>query len=288
MEHTGMYQQDFRKYKAQELDNDKKLNSYDENYRANWTNISGIQNLLHRGSSKYLYAINPFSRIQVMRHTLDVFEEEIGDEIKKTYLATFVPERFAFPLDEAQNFNPHKLKRLIRASMKGQDYFGAIEASIYPNHEHRSSMTKGLVHFHAHLLVWDSSHKDLKLVEETVARKNKSFIWREEAFHFEKAREADVGNILGYIMKSPANQYGLEYDPDNPEFASGLTRKYRQTKTEIRSGNAAKLALIMQDMYIDKLLVAGGEGVSMKREIIKRSLSRYHHEEAMKKLRRTG
>jgi hypothetical protein len=67
------------------------------------------------------------------------------------------------------------------------------------------------------------------------------------------------------ILKSPCKEYsiGKRRECDKKTGAD----KFKQNSRKIRSGNRVKLFHLMQEMYLDKLVLAGAEGCELLRRI---------------------
>ena len=75
------------------------------------------------------------------------------------------------------------------------------------------------------------------------------------------------------ILKSPCKEYsiGKRRECDKKTGAA----KFKQNSRKIRPVNRVKLFYLMQEMYLDKLAMAGGEGCELLRRIKYEALREY-------------
>jgi hypothetical protein len=85
------------------------------------------------------------------------------------------------------------------------------------------------------------------------------------AVHQKLIELGQFGYKLWYILKSPCKEYSIGKRRKADE-RTGLAR-FKQNSRKLRPGNRVKLFYLMQNMYVDKLAMAGGEGRELLRRI---------------------
>lgn len=265
-------------YRKQEMENHNTLVRYNEYKRSNTVDISNIIPLMDRKQQKFMYAINHFSRIELMENLMDLIANSVDLENESIRMVTFTPDRYLYSFGEANKFEPSSFKKMIANFMRGQNYLGMIEPAYYPLANHARTRSKGIVHWHAHLVSWGSTDRQSEKTRLAVCSKHQSFIKTCPAFKSQIVSGDDVSTIMAYATKSPRNSYGL-YVPENVrvgEITGKIINTLKQRKKRLRPGEAARLALAMKDMYLDKLLLGGDKGAAITKVVIERLLKSYH------------
>lgn len=211
----------------------------------------------------------------MMNHLINVIVEKVDLANQELHLATVATERYLFPLHKAGTFKASSLKKMIAYYLNGINYVGMIEPSYYPYAVHAQASHKGVVHWHAHLVVWGDNRANLNKVAMQVGQKHQSFIPGCPAFHSKPMRHESVLKAMCYALKSPRNRYAF-YIPDIIKvnrITGEIIDVYRQRKQLLRPGEMAKLALVMQDQYLDGLMLGGGGGADVAKEVKRLALS---------------
>jgi hypothetical protein len=130
---------------------------------------------------------------------------------------------------------------------------------------------KRMVSWHLLLIAWGESRKKLR---KRIDRLNNQRILLPiadgpPAAHQKRISKGKLASKIAYVLKAPKKAYRLyKWDSPNGEIRS----KSKQWKDDLRPGERVILFRLMQDMYLDQLAVAGGEGTDMLRRIKRRAL----------------
>ena len=80
---------------------------------------------------------------------------------------------------------------------------------------------------------------------------------------------------FGYMLKSPRKAYRL-YRADRATAADGdVIQAFTQKKTPLRPGERITLFHQLKDQYLDRLALAGGEGVDILRRAKRQALREF-------------
>ena len=285
MELGTLFRSSLDEYREQEMDNHQRLVGYHENKRSNMLDISGIIGKLERSQSKYLYAINHYSRIAMMEQLVDVVGDSLEIDHEQFWFLTFTPKRYAIQLRFADQFKPADLKKMIGQYMQGLHYIGMVEPAFYPRNSSGNPTSDHIVHFHAHLLAWGGTKLDMDGITTKYNGKHRSIVPGRPAFDARPAEKSHIVKILAYMTKSPRCAYTC-YNPDVVKFdkeTGEIIDVYRQKKRILEKREAAELALCIQDFTLDGLLLGGGDGAKIITEARKRMLKPLHNAEAIKR-----
>lgn len=273
-----MYAAEIKKFKRQEMKLAQDRERYHENRRSNTKDISNIIQLSSRANSKYLPAVNSYARMDLAAHFFNVMQKMFTDEERELRFITLAPERYAFALKQADNFKPASFKNMVGQYFRNCSYIGMIEPAYYPvaaDNKHG----RGVVHWHAHFIVWGCSSDTIAQIRRKVAMRHDAFVPRLPAFLVKPIHPAKVPRVLRYCLKSPINKYTFYRTADKVDRQTGeLIETFTARKQHMRPGERATIANVMQDYYLDDLVVAGGEGTELKRNIVKRALWRFHRD----------
>jgi hypothetical protein len=157
-----------------------------------------------------------------------------------------------------------RFKSHLRAGLRGLSYFGAIEPAYYTNVQ-KGARVKGrrCVFWHLHALVWGITAQEFRdLVAELEASgRYRSIAETLPGAHGEEIKQGDLPSMTGYIFKPPANAYRLSR---RKIVRRGLPLFYfKQGKSPLRPGERVRLFHTMQNLCLDELALAGGDGVAL-------------------------
>lgn len=276
LQHT--YAAEIKKFNRQEMKLALDRERYHGNRRSNTTDISSIIRLSSLANSKYLPAVNPFSRVDFAAHFFAAMQEKFTDETQELHLITMVPERYALALKDADNFKPAGFKNMVGQYLRNCSYIGMIEPAYYPvaaNSDHG----RGIVHWHAHFVAWGCSNNAIRQIGRNVAMKHDAFVPGRPAFLAKPIQHTKLPRVLRYCLKSPVNKYTFYRTADKVDHQTGELREtYKNSKQHMRPGEDALIASVMRDYYLDDLVLAGGEGTELKAKIKKKALERFHRD----------
>jgi hypothetical protein len=129
-----------------------------------------------------------------------------------------------------------------------------------------------MVSWHLHMIAWGESGKKL---EKRIERLNEQRILLPiadglAAAHQKRISKGKLPSKIGYVLKAPKKAYRLckwEFMTIDGEAIS----KFKQKKSDFRPGERVTVFRLMQEMYLDQLAVAGGEGVAILRRVKRRA-----------------
>lgn len=226
-----------------------------------------------RGS---LLAVNRHSRViwgKTVCEQLERFFCYPGttDHNQTVYWVTLVDINCAMSVG-ATEVDIESIKRRLRYGLSGRHYFGAVEPAFYVNLQHGRFSEPRCMFWHLHALVWGISRKALAaLLRELEASGRYIAIAKGfKGVHRKKVVQGDLPKVVGYMLKTPCWAYRLsrleEKGPDGQvqtDINGEAFPFYMQGKSELRPGEHITLFHTMKGHYLDKLAVAGGEGVGL-------------------------
>jgi hypothetical protein len=124
-----------------------------------------------------------------------------------------------------------------------------------------------------HLIAWGESHKKLR---KRIDRLNDQQILLPiadglPAAHQKRISKHKLASKIGYVLKAPRKAYRLyKWEIVSPD--GEIIPKFKQWKDDLRPGERLTLFRLMQDMNLDHLSVAGGEGANILRRMKRRAL----------------
>ena len=175
---------------------------------------------------------------------------------------------------EERNIDVHDCIGMLRRGLRGLSYLGMLEPAYYVNvcegtHVHG----KRMVSWHLHLIAWGEARKKLR---KRIDRLNDKRVLLPiadglAAAHQKRISKGKLASKIAYVLKAPKKAYRLfkrEFITADGE----VICTFRQKKADFRPGERLTVFRLMQDMYLDQLAVAGGEGTDMLRRIKRRAL----------------
>jgi hypothetical protein len=136
--------------------------------------------------------------------------------------------------------------------------------------------------WHLHALVWGISREALTALLRDLEASGR-YIAIAEGFkgaHAEKITQGDLPKVVSYMLKSPSWADRLsrleEKGPDGEvqtDIDGQPLTTHRQGKSELRPGERITLFHTVKNLYLDKLAVAGGEGVGLLARARRRALA---------------
>jgi hypothetical protein len=229
----------------------------------------------------YLSAVNPSARITWGKLVC----EELSDHFhlgrhkpepdQPIFLVTLCDLRCCTSHQE-NNVEISRFIRILRRGLRGLSYLGMLEPAYYVNvcegtHVHG----KRMVSWHLHLIAWGESRKKL---EKRIERLNREILLPIAdglaAAHRKRISKGKLASKIAYVLKAPKKAYRLfkrEFMTSDGE----VIYKFKQKKNDFRPGERLSVFRLMQEMYLDQLAVAGGEGAVILRRLKRRALSEF-------------
>jgi hypothetical protein len=236
-----------------------------------------------RGS---LLAVNRHSRVIWGKAVCEQLEKfccspDTTDHNQPIYWVTLVDINCAVSVG-ANNVDIDSIKKRLRSGLSGRHYLGAVEPAYYVNLQHGRFSEPRCMFWHLHALVWEISREALSaLVRELEA--SGRYLAIAEGFkgaYAEKIKQGELPKVVGYMLKSPSWAYRLsrleEKGPDGivqTDINGQVLTFYMQGKSKLRPGERITLFHTMKNRYLDKLAVAGGDGVGLLARAKRRALA---------------
>jgi hypothetical protein len=130
-----------------------------------------------------------------------------------------------------------------------------------------------MVSWHLHLIAWGEGRKKL----------GKRIDWLNErrillpiadglaAAHQKRISKGKLASKIAYVLKAPKKAYRL-FKREFMTADGEVICTFRQKKGDFRPGERLTVFRLMQDLSLDQLAVAGGEGTDILRRIKRRVL----------------
>ena len=262
--------------RRQELTSGSKLRSAIEESR----NLSLFQRSYYLqlldDDPRWMSAMSPGGRIRWGELVCEEFSDHFylgpnkPEPDQRIFLVTLCDRRCCTSHQE-KNIDIPAFIRILRRGMRGLSYFGMIEPAYYVNvckgtHVHG----KRMVSWHVHLLAWGISPREMK---KRIDRLNQGILLPIAhglaAAHQKCISKGKLADKFCYVLKSPRKAYRLyKYEQISPD--GEIIPKFKQWKDDLRPGERLTLFRLMQDMYLDHLALAGGEGAEILRRMKRR------------------
>ena len=258
------------------------------------------RSVLTATKSRYLYAANHKSRViwgraiseQVARFFRHVDGIEHDQQI---YLVTLVHSDCVTAISDTAPDIEH-FKAYLRSGLQGHSYLGAIEPAYYSNVQAGIGAQvnrKRCIFWHIHVLLWGVSKRECRqLIKKlNLSGRYQPIIEGFRGAHRKLVAQGDLPTVTGYIFKPPGLGYRLG-QTTREEYGRLETRLHQNT-SPLRPGERINLFCAMSGLYLDRLALAGGEGVPLlaaaKKQALKASgYARMISDERNRKRRRPG
>ena len=227
----------------------------------------------------WLNAVSPQARIRWGELLCDEFSNHFHlgpnnpEPDQRIFLLTLCDRRCCTSHQEKEIDIRGFIQRL-RRGLRGVSYLGMIEPAYYVNVcEGARIHGKRLVSWHLHLIAWGISPREMK---KRISGLNKSGALLPiadglAAAHQKRISKCKLADKFCYILKSPRKAYRLyKYEQITPD--GEVLLRFKQKKDDLRPGERLTLFRLMQDLYLDQLAVAGGEGAEILRRVKRRVL----------------
>ena len=228
---------------------------------------------------RWLNAVSPKGRIRWGKLICEEFSNHFHlgpnkpEPDQRIFLVTLCDRRCCTS-HEAKTIPIAHFIRILRRGLRGLSYVGVIEPAFYVNvcegtHVHG----KRLVSWHVHLLAWGESKSAIKTRIENLNKEGilLSIADGLAAAHQKRISRGKLADKFCYMLKAPKKAYRLfKYEQITPD--GEILLRFKQKKNDLRPGERLTLFRLMQDLYLDQLAVAGGEGADILRRVKRRVL----------------
>jgi hypothetical protein len=182
----------------------------------------------------------------------------------------------------ATNVDIESIKKHLRSGLFGRHYLGTIEPAFYVDVQHGRFHEPRCMFWHLHALVWGINEKDLAALLRHLEASGRYIAIAEgfDGVQAEKIKQGDLPRVVSYMLKSPSCAYRLSRPerkgPDGEvqtDIDGQTLTYYMQGKSKLRPGEHITLFHSMKGHYLDKLAVAGGDGVGLLARAKRRALA---------------
>jgi hypothetical protein len=134
---------------------------------------------------------------------------------------------------------------------------------------------KRMVSWHVHLLAWGESKSAIRTRIDRLNREGILLPIADglAAAHQKRISRGKLADKFCYMLKAPKKAYRLyKYEQITPD--GEILLRFKQKKDDLRPGERLTLFRLMQDMNLDHLALAGGEGAKILRRLKRRVLAK--------------
>jgi hypothetical protein len=265
--------------RQQEVGTGSKLRSAIEEGR----NLSPLQRShylqLVNADPHLLNAVSPKARIRWGKLICEEFSThfKLGpnkpEPDQRLFLVTLCDRRCCTS-HQAKNIDIPGFIRLLLRGLRGLSYFGMVELAYYVNvcegtHVHG----KRMVSWHVHLLAWGEGRSAIRTRIESLNKQGILLPIADglAAAHQKRISKGKLASKIAYILKAPRKAYRL-YKYEQVTADGEIVLRFKQKKDDLRPGERLTLFRLMQDLYLDQLALAGGEGADILRQVKRRAL----------------
>lgn len=152
--------------------------------------------------------------------------------------------------------------RLLRTGLRGLSYIGVIDPGLYANIQPGTNYRERTgVNWHLHLFAWGEDRRQIKARAKRMNELPDNYrpiVKRPqgEGFNWSQITEDNITRRFRYMCKTPHKAYRI-----GPTFIQG--------KSDLRHGQRITLFHLLKKHWLDALLIAGGEGVAIRRRAIR-------------------
>jgi hypothetical protein len=224
-------------------------------------------------NAKCLYALNPQSRIiwghAFIQHFADyhgLCQDNLIPNQKLTWVT--LADISCVTTDKPQELDFDKFKRRYRPALKGLNFIGMIEPGYYVNIAQGSRFAgTRMVSWHLHAIAWGEDPREIqrRFLALNHSGKYRAIYEGVVALHAVRLAPNQIPIKLRYILKAPRKAYTIGKHTKTVDGKGHF--KFIQNKRNLRPGERIKLLLLMNDLYLNQLAMAGGEGADLLRRI---------------------
>ena len=226
-----------------------------------------------------LLAVNSKARIKwgttFIREIFDFFGiDNDEDGLTDPFFLVTIADKSHLTPDKPQQINLSQIRRKIGAGLMGLSYIGMIEPGYYNViFDEFGNQRKNVVSWHGHFLVGGVDEEGLAEHLSKIKPRFTAIMPELCAVHKKRIPPEQFGYKLRYILKAPRKEYSIGQRRECDEKTGAP--KFKQNSREMRPGNRLKLFHLMQEMYLDKMAMAGGEGSELLQRIKYEALREY-------------
>ena len=242
--------------------------------------------LIQYGERSSLLAVNQHSRVIWGKAVCEQLEQffclpDTIDHNQTVYWVTLADINCAMSVG-ATDVDIEAIKKRLRSGLFGRHYLGTVEPAFYVNLQHGRFSEPRCMFWHLHALVWGINEKALAalLRDLEASGRYRAIAAGFKGAHAKKIKQGELPKVVSYLLKSPSWAYRLsrleKKGPDGEiqtDIDGQALTSYMQGTSELRPGERITLFHTMKLHYLDKLAVAGGEGVRLLARAKRRALA---------------
>lgn len=233
-------------------------------------------------------AINPHTRIAYAQSADHSIHSRLKmGELGEVFFVDVACKEHIAPISDIREFNLEALSEWMRPLLKGMNFFGALDAAYYYDGTLLTDKKEPAVCWHGHFMVWGVTKKKL-LKRQTKTNDRFHAGWPGGSCFYFKRWVDNIDGRAMYMMKAPQSEYSVHLydkavetsDPETGEIVEGLMNKAKQYKRELRPGSLEKVVQLYAKVSMSDVLMAGGNGDLLLREITSNASTRLSLEKA--------
>jgi hypothetical protein len=224
---------------------------------------------LQRSQRRFLYALNPWSRIIWGRAWFSQVPPILRNTVPspttdgRLYFVTFINREHETAENE-WDVPLREVRAYVRRRLNGTSFIGMIEPAYFVNVCKIPFRPARMVCWHTHCLVWNTTDAEMEFTAQIANVLDQSSFGL-PACDVRRVSKRRIGERLAYLLKAPCLGYSIHPHGARPQLYKRL----------LRPGEHLKLYRIMRDLLLDKMAVAGGEGAELLRAIRDEALSEH-------------
>lgn len=171
----------------------------------------------------------------------------------------------------------------LRPGLQGLSYIGMVEPAYYVDIVPTAFFPgKRALFWHIHAICWgETAHQIRDRIEalNSLSKRYRPIAQGIPAAHHKRIPRSHQPTYhlavkFGYMLKSPRKAYRL-YQADQETVDGDLIGAFKQKKAPLRPGERISLFHQLKDQYLDRLTLAGGDGVDILRRAKRQALREF-------------
>jgi hypothetical protein len=261
--------------KQQEKESLRALREAFEVARNRHTVSSGDKGILLPSREWHLNAAHPAARVRLGNALWREFNSHFA--LSETQAIPSVPVFFVTAVDigcmtsiAASQVPIAKFIRQLRRGLQGLSYIGFLEPALYAHVAPGTNFVKRTgVNWHLHLFAWGDDRDQMKSRAAKLNARADNYqpiIPRPQGmgFHWKVVDAENIERLFRYMCRSPRKAYRIGRAKYKDPKGKGRF-KLTQGKSILRPGQRVSLFHLLKRFSLDNLVVAGGEGVNIRR-----------------------
>jgi hypothetical protein len=229
-----------------------------------------------------LNAANPCARVRLGNALWSQFSEFFG--LSDSHPTPDVPVFWLTLVDHgcvtdlnARDIDAAVFIRRLRTGLRGLSYIGMIDPGLYANIQPGTNVTlKSGVSWHLHLFAWGEDRKGIR-ARATLMNESGNYrpiIPRPQGtgFHWKQVTADSLARQFRYMCKTPRAAYRVN-KVSKPKGEDKTKSSFITGKSKLRPGQRITLYHQLKNHWLDDLLIAGGQGITIRSRAIRCALN---------------